>query len=286
MPERVAAERVATEQDDVQHEHEAPDADPEGGRARRRVLEPEPLPGVVGEEDEEREGEDEEVAVDVLEHEGEAALAPVAAPGLADGARGRIRPERLVVRAPVVVAGEAESDGRPEDQEGGREGEPAGPARRPRTEERVRGVAEDLGGIEGREIGTRDVELSLEGGPRAVDDEGREAEEDGQRLRPPRIRARRPAEAPGGGKRGDRIRHGEASCLSVRAAPSGGRGREGAGAPPHAPRRAGPKNTGEAQRGPEPAVRGAGADSCRLARPPAFWDLAFLGAGRRGPDRV
>ena len=54
-----------------------------------------------------------EVAVDVLEDQRERALAAVALARLADGAGRRIGPERLVVGAAVVIAGEAEAAGRP-----------------------------------------------------------------------------------------------------------------------------------------------------------------------------
>ena len=43
---------------------------------------------------------------------------------LADGAGGRIGPERLVVGAAIVIAGEAEAAGRPQDQHGA--GDPEG----------------------------------------------------------------------------------------------------------------------------------------------------------------
>ena len=52
-----------------------------------------------------------EVAMDVLQDERERVLAPVARSRFTDRARRRIGPERLVVRAAVVVAGEAEAGG-------------------------------------------------------------------------------------------------------------------------------------------------------------------------------
>ena len=58
------------------------------------------------------------VAMDVLKDQRERALAEIVLARLADGAGGRVGPERFVVCAAIVVAGEAESAGRPEDQHG------------------------------------------------------------------------------------------------------------------------------------------------------------------------
>src|SRR5262245_29126350 len=123
----MAAERVAREQHDVDEQHDGPQSDPEGDLARRGVLEPAGLPDVEGEDDQESEPEVEEVAVEVLEEEREGALAAIAAARLADRAGRRVGPERLVVGAAVVVAGETEAARSPQDQERGRERHPAGP---------------------------------------------------------------------------------------------------------------------------------------------------------------
>ena len=61
----------------------------------------------------------------VLEDQREAALAEIAFARLADGAGGRVGPEGFVVCAAVVVAGEAEEAGYPENEERGREGQEA-----------------------------------------------------------------------------------------------------------------------------------------------------------------
>ena len=99
---------VAAEQHDVGRQHERADADAERHRAGRRIGEPERLPHVVGEDQQDRQRQEQEVAMDVLQDERKRVLAPVARARLADGARRRIGPERLVVRAAVVVAGEPE----------------------------------------------------------------------------------------------------------------------------------------------------------------------------------
>jgi hypothetical protein len=63
----------------------------------------------------------------VLEDERKRILAAVRVSRLSHGTVGRIGPERLVVRAPVVVAGEPEAGRRPEDEERRREREKPGP---------------------------------------------------------------------------------------------------------------------------------------------------------------
>ena len=78
VAQRVAAEGVAAEQDDVGGQHQGADADAEGGLAGGRIGEPQRLPHVVGEEDQEDQRQVEEVAVDVLEDQRERALAAVA----------------------------------------------------------------------------------------------------------------------------------------------------------------------------------------------------------------
>ena len=74
VAQRVAAERVAAEQDDVDGEDERAEADAEVA-CPSRVGEPERLPRVVREDDEEDQREVQEVAVDVLQDERERALA-------------------------------------------------------------------------------------------------------------------------------------------------------------------------------------------------------------------
>ena len=59
--------------------------------------------------------------MDVLDDEGEKSLAAITLARLTDGAVGWIGPEALVVSSPIVVARQAESGGKREDQERGRE---------------------------------------------------------------------------------------------------------------------------------------------------------------------
>src|SRR2546428_12606042 len=122
MPERVAAERVSAEEDHVRGQDQRADADAESGEPHR-------LPDVVREDREERDGEVEEEAVHVLQYERHRALAAVGLSRLAHRAGGRVGPERFVVRAPVVIAGQPEATRRPEDENGGGGSGPGGGTR-------------------------------------------------------------------------------------------------------------------------------------------------------------
>ena len=121
----MAAERVGGEQREVHGENERPEADAELRLAEDMAglvgREPHRLPQVDGEHAQERDREIEKIAVDVLEDERKVAFAKVCRARLAHRAVDGIGPHRLVVRAAIVVAGQAESAGRPEDQERGRE---------------------------------------------------------------------------------------------------------------------------------------------------------------------
>src|SRR5438552_17452195 len=115
----MAAQRVASEQDQVGRQDQRPHADAE------TALEPHRLPHIVREDGQEEQRRVEEVAVHVLQDERQRGLAAVALARLADRAGVRVGPERFVVRAAVVVAGEAESTRRTE-YEYGRGGEQPG----------------------------------------------------------------------------------------------------------------------------------------------------------------
>src|SRR4029079_12825814 len=116
MAHRVAAERVAGEQRRVEREDERPDADAELC-SPCTVAEPQRLPDVVRQEEQEQHRDVQEVAVDILEDQREIALAEVAVPRLTDGAVRWIGPERLVVRAPIVIAGESKQTGERQDDQ-------------------------------------------------------------------------------------------------------------------------------------------------------------------------
>src|SRR3954454_1074375 len=108
----MASERVAAEQDHVHQQHERADVHVEVAV----VPTEEAVPRVFGEQPDKDDRDVEEVAVDVLDDEGEGTFAEVSLARLADGTVRRIGPERFVVSAAVVVTREAKTAGSPQDQ--------------------------------------------------------------------------------------------------------------------------------------------------------------------------
>ena len=187
MPDRVAAQRVAGKQHDVHREDQRaeadaeldPDQSPDWGtraRARRRRRAAAGRARDVG-----------EVAMDVLQNERERLLAEIRAARLADRARHGIDPERLVVGAAVVVAGEAEETRERQDQQRRRERRQRRPPCRLRSEPGVGRIAPQLGSIERGQIRAVGVVRVLERRPRGVDHEAAEDREDDHRLDPPPV---------------------------------------------------------------------------------------------------
>src|SRR5438552_2789304 len=83
-----------------------PAADAQHCTARRRIREPHRLPGIDAEDQEDPGGDEQHVAVDVLQDQRKGILAAITRARLAHRARRRIRPERFVVSAAIVVAGD------------------------------------------------------------------------------------------------------------------------------------------------------------------------------------
>lgn len=179
----VAAEDIAADEDDVDGEDDGADADAEV------AVEPEGLPDVIDQERPDDVGEAEEVAVEVLGDEWKGFFAEVGFTGFADGAGDGVHPEGFVVCAAVVVTGEAEEAGDPEDEEGRREGKEAGVPGGFGAEHGVGRGAEEFGGVEGGDVGAEGVIGVLEGGPVGVDEEASEAEEDEEGGEPPVVAA-------------------------------------------------------------------------------------------------
>ena len=127
--------------------------------------------------------------MDVLEDQRERLLTPVLTSRLAHGAGGRVAPERLVVRAAVVVAGEAEETGKRQDQQRRRERHPRRNPGRLRAEPRVRRIAPDFRRVERRQVGPVGVMRVLKCRPGRVPDKRRQTDEDRQRGRPPDVAA-------------------------------------------------------------------------------------------------
>src|SRR5579884_3742436 len=114
MAQRMAAEGVTAQQDDVQGQHQCADAEAEvplvGGVAGSIDLEePRRLEGIPRQEKDEGNGDVQEIAMDVLNEQRAEAFAPVALARLTNSAVGRIGPERLVVGTAIVVASHAEA---------------------------------------------------------------------------------------------------------------------------------------------------------------------------------
>src|ERR1043165_2764232 len=126
MAQRVTAECVAAEKNDVEGEHDRAEADAEMFLAGARISEPHRLVGVAGKNHQEDERDVEEVAMDVLQNERQIALTAVALARLTDSAVGRVGPEALVVRPPIVVARQPKSGRKRQDYQRGRERYEAG----------------------------------------------------------------------------------------------------------------------------------------------------------------
>src|SRR5437870_3102337 len=105
---------VATKKDDVDREHDCADTEPEGTVASHRIVEPERFPNVVAQDQNENEREIQKIAVNILHDERERALAQISFARLADRACRRVGPERFIISATIVVAGQPESSRRPQ----------------------------------------------------------------------------------------------------------------------------------------------------------------------------
>src|SRR5437016_2210565 len=98
------------------------------------ILEPKGFIDIEGEEDEKQQCQVKEIPVQVLQDQWQSALAPVTLTRFADGARRGIGPKRFVIGSAIIIASDAETARRPQDQQGGRKDQPAGPPGRLRTE--------------------------------------------------------------------------------------------------------------------------------------------------------
>src|SRR5437016_14254958 len=97
----MAAENIAAQQDDIGGEHDSSQPDSE------TPVEPERLPHVVDQKPPDYVREAEEVAVKILQDQRPGPLPEIGLARLRDRAGGWIRPERCVVGAAIVIAGQA-----------------------------------------------------------------------------------------------------------------------------------------------------------------------------------
>src|SRR5688572_7320232 len=98
MAKAMAAERVTSEQDHVERQHNRADADPETVtklRCRDRI---------VGEYDDKDQSYIKKIAMNVLQNKRKLFLAPIFMPRLADGTGRRVGPEVSVIRPVIVIA--------------------------------------------------------------------------------------------------------------------------------------------------------------------------------------
>ena len=152
------------------------------------IGEPHGQPDVVRQQKQKDDSRIREVTMHVLEQQRERALAPVArAARLTDRAGGRVRPEAFVIRAAIVITGEAEECGERQDDERWREWQERGPPFRLRAEPGMRRIAPQHRCIEWREIRPVLVVRVLKRSPRGIHQEAAEHAEHQQRIPPPRI---------------------------------------------------------------------------------------------------
>src|ERR1700733_5690315 len=112
----MAAQRISSQQANIQRQYKRSHADAEADLAGCRIGEPERMPDIGRQKEKEDDCQVHEIAVDVLQNERERIFAPIRFSRLADRAIWRISPERFVICPAIVIAGKAESARRPEDQ--------------------------------------------------------------------------------------------------------------------------------------------------------------------------
>src|SRR2546423_1136536 len=123
---------VATEQHNVDCENNCADTQAES------AIEPERFPNVVTQDENKNEREIQKIAVHVLHDQRKGALTEISFARLANGAGGRIRPERLVIGASIIIAGQPEPARRPKNQKCRRKNQPPRPPTGFRSEPAVR----------------------------------------------------------------------------------------------------------------------------------------------------
>ncbi len=136
--------------------------------------------------------------MDVLQDKRKLSLAAIRMARLADGARGRVCPERLIIRAAIVIASETKTGGCPENKQRGRKRHPIGNPDRFYAEHRVRRSTKNFRRIKRRKImrsaARVKIMLALKRRPRRINDERRQAQKYKKRIRPPRAAPHRFAE--------------------------------------------------------------------------------------------
>src|SRR4051812_28636644 len=130
----MATKRITTGQHNIDRQHNRANADSPA------IDEVHGFKNIVGKNQNEKDGDVKKVTVNVLHDERKRTLAEISLARLADGAGRRIRPERLVIRASIIIAGEPEAARRPEYQQRRREQKPRWPPPWLRTKPAMRGI--------------------------------------------------------------------------------------------------------------------------------------------------
>ena len=99
----------------------------------------------------------------------------------------RISPKRFVICAPVIIAREAHTTGRPKDQHRGRKRQNHRPPRRLRSKPAMGRISKNFRRIERGKIRADSVVVALEGSPGCINYERRQSEENQKRTNPPEI---------------------------------------------------------------------------------------------------
>src|SRR5579862_1648948 len=131
----MASQRVAPQQNHVDDQHQAAHVDAEV------TVELKPFPRVGGENDQEWQGDVKKVAVKILKYQRKGMLATEAIARLTHGAGGRICPEGFVICTTVIITSQAETAGRPQDQNRRRKWDPVWDPRRLCAEPSVQWIA-------------------------------------------------------------------------------------------------------------------------------------------------
>ena len=179
VPQRMASESVATQQNHVDQQDQRAHADSEV------AIKPKRFPHVVGKQNEENQREIKKIAMDILQNERKGAFAEIGLARFPHGAGWRVGPKSFVICAAVIVAGQTETAGRPQNQHCGRN-----PRRNPHWSEAEPGphrIAKQFRRIERRKVRTEAVMVSLQGGPGGINNERGQTKENSKWLNPPII---------------------------------------------------------------------------------------------------
>ena len=112
----MTTESVAAEKESVRGKNYCADTDAERCNIRRRVGEPKRIPDIVNEKDDKNQREVEKITMNILQNKRKLSLAAIAVTWLADGTRGRVCPERFVIRAAIIITSETKTRRSPENQ--------------------------------------------------------------------------------------------------------------------------------------------------------------------------